>query len=122
MTEGKLTEQWLDLCGEGELGVGDMRRFRVGEQDILLAHLEEGFFALDDRCPHLGWRLSAGRLGGPVITCPGHASRFDVRDGSVVAWVTGGGFFRGLLRLRRSRPARSLPVRVDGGRVLVKAG
>lgn len=116
-------ERWVEVCGEGDLKVGQMRGFRVGGRDILVAHLQDdGFFALDNHCPHLGWRLSAGKLEGGVVTCPGHGSRFDVRDGSVVAWVSGGGLFQGLLRLRRARPTRSLPTKVEKGKVLIIEG
>ena len=45
--------------------------FRVGDR----------FHAIDNRCPHRGGPLGAGRLDGAVVTCPWHGFTVDVRTG-----------------------------------------
>ena len=41
-------------------------------------------FALNSRCSHLGGPLAEGKLVNEwCVECPWHASRFDIRDGSV---------------------------------------
>jgi nitrite reductase/ring-hydroxylating ferredoxin subunit len=59
----------------------------VGRVDVtpagpLAVYRSDGrWFAIADRCPHAGARLSDGAIEGTVVTCPGHGSRFDVRTG-----------------------------------------
>ena len=67
---------------------GTMREVSVEGEDALIANVEGQFHAIGNRCPHLNSRLSQGILDGQIVTCPGHGSRFDVSDGSVVAWAT----------------------------------
>ena len=40
------------------------------------------YFAIDDTCPHMGASLGAGEVHDGVVTCPWHAWRFSVRDGT----------------------------------------
>ena len=51
---------------------------------IALYQVRGGLYAVEDRCPHAGARLSSGELEGAVVTCPGHGSQFDVRTGERV--------------------------------------
>lgn len=46
--------------------------FRRGDQ----------FFAIDDLCPHMGASLAEGHVEGETVTCPWHAWRFCIRDGT----------------------------------------
>jgi nitrite reductase/ring-hydroxylating ferredoxin subunit len=39
--------------------------------------------AVEDRCPHLGARLSRGTSDGVTVRCPLHGLRVDVRTGHV---------------------------------------
>lgn len=49
---------------------------------ICLARTGEGFFALDDACPHQGAPLSKGEctLNGAIV-CPWHKYPFDLKTG-----------------------------------------
>ena len=73
----------------GDLADGDMKAVSVEGRDVLLARAGERYFAAADRCPHLGGRLSEGRLEGTVVTCPRHGSQFDLSSGEVVRWLRG---------------------------------
>ena len=79
---------------------------RVGDREVLLCHLAEGFFAIENDCSHARARLSEGRLRGHRVHCPLHGAGFDVRDGSA-------------LTRPAVRPVASYPVRVEGDDVLV---
>jgi nitrite reductase/ring-hydroxylating ferredoxin subunit len=48
---------------------------------LALYHISKQFYAIADRCPHAGARLSHGELVGAVLTCPEHGSQFDVQTG-----------------------------------------
>lgn len=40
-------------------------------------------------CPHMGLKLTKGRIAEGVITCPFHGSTFDLVSGADKAWVSG---------------------------------
>jgi nitrite reductase/ring-hydroxylating ferredoxin subunit len=79
------------LARVDDLPAGAMLRVTRGDLDVLLAHTEAGFVAIEDRCPHMAAPLSAGTLEGCIVACPLHQGRFDLRDGSVVVFPTTGG-------------------------------
>lgn len=52
--------------------------------DRLVAVFNSGgeYFAIDDLCPHMGASLGAGEVYEGIVTCPWHAWRFKVADGT----------------------------------------
>lgn len=74
-----------------ELPPGALVRVTRGDLDVLLAHVEGGLVATDDRCPHMSAPLSHGTLAGCVVDCPLHAGRFDLSTGETVRFPTTGG-------------------------------
>ncbi len=50
-------------------------------KEILLANVGGTYYAIANKCTHLGGSLSDGKLEGSIVTCPRHGSRFDVRTG-----------------------------------------
>lgn len=51
---------------------GDIALFRTGDDQV---------FALDDRCPHKGGKLSQGIVHGHNVTCPLHNWVIALEDG-----------------------------------------
>jgi nitrite reductase/ring-hydroxylating ferredoxin subunit len=51
---------------------------------VLVARVEGHFYAVANKCFHMGCPLEGGRLHGTVITCPCHDWRFDLRDGHFI--------------------------------------
>lgn len=56
---------------------------------LVLVRRGQHVYALAETCAHLGGPLADGKLeqgadGQPVIVCPWHSSRFDMRDGAVL--------------------------------------
>ena len=66
----------------GDIPIGQGRAYDVGERRIAVFNDNGQFSAIDDMCPHMGASLAAGHLENHVVTCPLHAWRFDVRDGT----------------------------------------
>jgi toluene monooxygenase system ferredoxin subunit len=64
-----------------DLWIGEMTSLEIRGRRVLLVRLDEGVFAYEDRCAHLGVALSRGRLDGPVLTCVAHEWTYDVRTG-----------------------------------------
>ena len=51
------------------------------DRPVLLCWHEGEVFALDNRCPHMGFPLSKGSLDHGLLTCHWHHARFDLRSG-----------------------------------------
>jgi len=48
---------------------------------LLVVHDEGKVFALDNRCPHLGFPLHRGSVEDGILTCHWHHARFDLASG-----------------------------------------
>jgi toluene monooxygenase system ferredoxin subunit len=66
---------------EDELWVGELRALEVGERKVVLLRTDEGVCAYEDRCAHLGFPLSQGKLEGGVLTCSAHHFQYDALTG-----------------------------------------
>jgi nitrite reductase/ring-hydroxylating ferredoxin subunit len=88
--------------------VGDLRDgrtvVRVEDKQLALFRVEDRFYAVDNRCPHMGYPLSMGSVRGGTLTCDWHNWKFGLEDGSC---------------LRGEEDVRSYDVRIEGGRLLV---
>ena len=102
-----------EVIGAGSLAPGEMKKFTVDGNDLLIARLEDGYFALANKCPHMGGSLADGVLEGAVVRCPRHGARFDVRTGENLGEAS--------LLFIKMKPgdARSYPVVVEEGKVYV---
>src|SRR4051794_38770724 len=48
---------------------------------ILLLMVDGSVFALDNRCPHMGFPLDRGSIEDGILTCHWHHARFEVAGG-----------------------------------------
>jgi 3-phenylpropionate/trans-cinnamate dioxygenase ferredoxin subunit len=104
-----------------ELADGAKKKVSLGGAEIMLARVGESYYALANRCPHLGGDLSAGKLEGTAITCPLHGSQFDVRDGHNIRWTDWSGVKLAVGKMLKSpRPARTYNVKVEGNDILIE--
>lgn len=69
----------------GDLDEGASLRVSVDGNVATVVRIKEGVFAFQEFCPHRYGPLSEGKIDGCEVTCPWHASRFDVRSGKVLA-------------------------------------
>jgi 3-phenylpropionate/trans-cinnamate dioxygenase ferredoxin subunit len=105
----------------GGLADGTMKSVLVKGREILLARVADEYYAADNLCPHMGGKLSQGKLEGTVVTCPRHGSQFDLTDGRVVRWLKGSGLISRVGKVLK--PARSLVtynVKVEDDRVMIE--
>lgn len=77
---------------------------RVEDRQIALVESEGRIYAVDNRCPHMGYPLSVGSLKGTTLTCDWHNWKFDLDSGGC---------------LRGEEAVRSYETRVEGGHILV---
>ena len=92
---------------------GEKKKFTLNNKTVLLAIVDGAFYALDNRCPHMGGSLSGGDLEGGTLTCPRHGAKFDVRTGKSV-----GNAKLAFVSVKVS-DAKTFPVKVEGNDVLV---
>ena len=90
--------------------LADLRRAgcltgKAGTQPVCVFWSDGAPFALDDRCPHMGFPLHRGSVESGLVTCHWHNARFDLRSGGTLdPWAD---------------DVRSYPVEIDGDRVVV---
>ena len=54
---------------------------RGRHRPVLVAHDRGRIFALDNRCPHMGFPLHQGSIDDGILTCHWHHARFDLSSG-----------------------------------------
>jgi 3-phenylpropionate/trans-cinnamate dioxygenase ferredoxin subunit len=105
--------KYIKVSRTDEVKEGEKKRITLGDKALLLTKVSGEYYAIDDRCPHMGGSLYEGVLNGNVIKCPKHGTMFDVRSGKVVQ--NGKIAF---VRLR-VRDTRAYPVKTEGSDILV---
>ena len=68
-----------------DIPIGKMVHLEVDGKEIMIANVDEKFYALEDRCGHMNARLSMGTLANTVVTCPQHFATFDVTTGKLIS-------------------------------------
>jgi nitrite reductase/ring-hydroxylating ferredoxin subunit len=78
---------------------------KAGAQPVCVFWSDGAAFAVDDRCPHMGFPLHRGTVESGLVTCHWHNARFDLRSGGTLdPWAD---------------DVRAYPVEIDDGRVVV---
>jgi nitrite reductase/ring-hydroxylating ferredoxin subunit len=105
---------FIKVVTTDEIRPGEMKAFNIEGKDILLAGYEGSYYAIDNKCTHMGGDLSKGRLEGKIIICPRHKSRFDITTGRCIA-----GPKIGFLKLKTKDEA-AYKVRLEGSNIEVE--
>lgn len=109
------------ICNEDEIPVGEKKPFTVGGEEVLVYHLEDGFFATQSKCTHLFWSLKNGKMKNKCeVECPFHRARFDVRTGEVVEWANFPIGIQLLNVVRKKKALKIFPVTLQDGKVSVE--
>lgn len=72
---------WVKAMPLTELWIGEMRGCVIAGRPVLLLRVDDGVYAYEDRCAHLGVRLSEGTLQDGVLTCGAHGFQYDALTG-----------------------------------------
>jgi nitrite reductase/ring-hydroxylating ferredoxin subunit len=103
---GDLEVGFVSATSKKDLEPRRMIGVEVGAKEVFIANVEEKFYAIGNRCTHMGCMLSDGTLSGQNVKCPCHGSVFDVKTGNVV---------KGPAR----KPEPVFQVKVDGDQILI---
>lgn len=76
--------EYIRVADQSELPANQMIMVVVGGKEILLANVDGSYYAIANKCTHLGGSLVKGSLEGCIVTCPRHGAQFDVRTGQAV--------------------------------------
>jgi nitrite reductase (NADH) small subunit/3-phenylpropionate/trans-cinnamate dioxygenase ferredoxin subunit len=75
--------EFVTVAKVGAIAEGQGASFTVGGRLVAVFNLGGEYFAIDDLCPHMGASLGAGEVDDDGnVTCPWHAWRFRVCDGT----------------------------------------
>jgi 3-phenylpropionate/trans-cinnamate dioxygenase ferredoxin subunit len=77
--------EFVKVADTSALPAGKMLMVTAGGKEILLANVGGSYYAIANKCTHLGGSLSKGTLDEGVVTCPRHGSQFDVKTGQAVS-------------------------------------
>ncbi len=84
-----------------------LKAVQVDGANLVLVRRDGRVYALEDRCSHEEFPLSAGEVTGDQITCALHGARFDLASGTPKA-------------LPAVLPVRTFECRVEGDEVQVR--
>lgn len=88
-----------DLQGAGRLLT------KVGDHPVVVFWHDDRAYAIEDRCPHMGFPLHRGTVEAGLVTCHWHHARFDLTSGCTLDLF--------------ADDARGFDVEVEDGRVFV---
>ncbi len=71
----------IRVCSLDDIPAGEGRSVTVSGKRIAVFRAEEGWFALDAHCPHLGGPLADGIVARRTVICPLHERRYDLGSG-----------------------------------------
>lgn len=113
--------EFVEVSKIDELKDGAMKAVNAAGRELLVVRVGDKYYAADNRCPHMGGKLSQGKLEGTVVTCPLHGSQFDLRDGQVVRWLKGAGLISKVGKLLKApRPLAIYDVKIEDDRILIE--
>lgn len=101
--------QYVKAARVDEVPVGGKTVVEVNDRLLVLFHMPDGFFALDDLCTHDDGPLSDGVMSDKTIACPRHGAMFDIRTGAA-------------LTMPATRATQAYPCKVENGDVLIAIG
>lgn len=100
-----LESQWTKIASLEELSQTNCLTRTVDGHTIVLFKYSENVYAVDNRCPHMGFPLNKGSVSNGILTCHWHHARFDLASGGTFDLY--------------ADDVPAFPVRVDGDDIFV---
>jgi 3-phenylpropionate/trans-cinnamate dioxygenase ferredoxin subunit len=102
-----IMSKYIPVMGTDDLPVGTCKPFIISGISVIVAHLADGYHAVENRCSHANSPLITSKIyRGDQVACPIHGARFDLKTGAAKSPPA----FTGLM---------TFPVRVENGRIEV---
>ena len=74
--------EFISVAKVGDIPEGEGRSFPVNGRMVAVFNSGGEHRAINDTCPHMGASLADGYLEGEAVTCPWHAWRYSIEDGT----------------------------------------
>src|SRR5579863_5649538 len=104
-TSGETSGRWIPAAPLAELEANGRLTTTVGDHTIVILLSGGKVFALDSRCPHMGFPLDRGSIKDCILACHWHHARFDLNTGGTFdQWAD---------------DVRAFPTKIEAGRVLI---
>ena len=86
--------EWTKLAEVHSFNENPKQLLKVKLDDILVIKVNDGFYAINNRCPHLGLALNLGGCNheNKTVHCKFHSSDFSYDTGEVKEWLNVKGF------------------------------
>ena len=108
------------VAAEGELAQGSSKVVDIDGTNILLFHLDDGYFATQSRCTHLMLPLKKGKIMDSCrLQCPFHRAEFDIRTGEVVKWANFPPGIQLINAVRKEKALKTYEVSVEDGAIYI---
>jgi nitrite reductase/ring-hydroxylating ferredoxin subunit len=75
------THGWVRVATLADFEATDRKVVSAGDRPVLLLRYDGRFYAVDNRCPHMGFPLDRGTVRDCILTCHWHHARFDLASG-----------------------------------------
>jgi len=98
---------WVEGPPADTVPPGGMVRFDLGDDSFVITNVDNRLAVFRNECVHQGMTLDGGCIDDGVLVCPWHGFRYDASSGECL-----------------SAPGAQLPqvpLRIDGGRVWIRA-
>ena len=113
--------KFVEAAKTSDLADGAVKEVSLQGLTILLARIGDKFYAAENVCPHMGAKLSQGKLEGTVVTCPRHGSQFDLTDGRAIRWTNFPGPASAVAKvLKKPRGLKTYQVKTEGDRIQIE--
>ena len=86
--------EWTKLAEVNSFQDNPQQLLKIKRDDILVIKDEEKFYAINNRCPHLGLALNLGGcdMKNKTVHCKFHSSDFSFETGEAKEWLNVKGF------------------------------
>lgn len=99
--------EFIKVATTSDVAEGDILLVETDDRIVILCHVGDEYFCIDDVCTHDGGTLSDGEHEGCEIECPRHGAKFDMRTGKALC-------------MPATQDTVVHEVKVDGDDILVK--
>ncbi len=75
------SEHWIQVAMLADFAPDERVVVSAGDRPVLLLRHDNSIYAVDNRCPHMGFPLDRGSVRDCILTCHWHHARFDLASG-----------------------------------------
>ena len=80
-----MQHRWVRAAALADLDPDGHTTVTAGGQVLVLWRQDGQVYAINNRCPHMGFPLDRGTCRDGILTCHWHAARFDLRTGDTIS-------------------------------------